>query len=247
VLGVILPESGGTAIGRHAVRGDATDANCNSISCFGVTGVTNGFGYGVYGINTNVNGFAVFSAGRLYAGAPSGSTKAIISEGDIVPQNTNLYKAGQSNFAFSAVYSYSYPNPSDARLKKDVKDLDHGLPELLQLRPVTYRWKDAPDKGTQLGLIAQEVEKILPEVVIRDKDPSGMLAINYPALVPVLIRGIQEQERALRAQEARIQALERARNPITASMVSPNSLPMWLGFGAGPVAWILASRRRRKS
>ena len=56
-------------------------------------------------------------------------------------------------------------NTSDARLKRDVAPLDGALDALLALRPVSYRWKERPDAGKRLGLIAQEVRTVLPEVV----------------------------------------------------------------------------------
>jgi hypothetical protein len=79
---------------------------------------------------------------------------------------------------------------SDRRLKKDIETLSYGLEQLNQLQPVTYRWKDGNDKAVHVGLIAQEVQKIIPEAV--DSSDPDRLGLNYSELVPVLIKAIQE-------------------------------------------------------
>jgi hypothetical protein len=71
---------------------------------------------------------------------------------------------------------------------------------------VTYQWKEGPDRSFQLGLIAQEVQEIIPGVVrstnfVRDEEgnvteePTDRLGMNYAALTPVLIKAIQELQR----------------------------------------------------
>ena len=54
---------------------------------------------------------------------------------------------------------------SDARLKQGISDLNYGLREVMQLRPATWTWKEKPEHGVQLGLITQDVETVLPELV----------------------------------------------------------------------------------
>ena len=81
---------------------------------------------------------------------------------------------------------------SDRRLKRDIATLPHALAKLLQLRGVSYYWND-DNKGTtrQLGLIAQEVEEVFPELVEVGAD--GMNALNYTGLIPVLVESLKEQ------------------------------------------------------
>ncbi len=59
--------------------------------------------------------------------------------------------------------------------------------------PVSYHWKKLDDSRTRLGLIAQEVNQWVPEVVTGDESKE-MLGMNYAELVPVLIKTIQEQQ-----------------------------------------------------
>lgn len=85
---------------------------------------------------------------------------------------------------------------SDARLKKDVNPIEEALQKVNQMRGVTYNWRTEEfpernfEKDMQFGLIAQELEKVIPELVTTDGD--GYKAIEYSHLVPVLIEAIKE-------------------------------------------------------
>ena len=104
----------------------------------------------------------------------------------------------------------AYTNTSDLRLKKNITTLENQLAKVLSLRPTRYQFKDnsnEPDEFT-LGLIAQEVQKIIPEVVtqITDKEEDGMgyLGIAYSELIPVLIGAIQDQQNIIEDQQVKL-------------------------------------------
>jgi trimeric autotransporter adhesin len=92
--------------------------------------------------------------------------------------------------------------PSDARLKQAIKPLNYGLSEVLRLRPVSFEWKDRNDGKLNLGLIAQEVAPVIPEIVEKSKDEAGTMGMNYSALIPVLIKAVQEQQSVIQTQIA---------------------------------------------
>lgn len=84
-------------------------------------------------------------------------------------------------------------SPSDVRWKEHVKTLDNSLDKVNKLRGVSFQWKDkAKGIGKQIGLIAQEVEKIFPEVVSEDNE--GYKSVAYDKLVGVLVEAIKEQQ-----------------------------------------------------
>lgn len=88
---------------------------------------------------------------------------------------------------------------SDARLKKDVEVISNPLGKVGKLRGVTFTRTDTEARGT--GVIAQEVEKVLPEAVSRDD--KGILAVAYGNMVGLLIEAVKELTARVKALEAR--------------------------------------------
>ena len=95
---------------------------------------------------------------------------------------------------------------SDARLKSNIVTLGPTLISLMQLDAKRYTMKADKEQKQKIGLLAQEVQKVFPELVSEDKN--GMLAVNYQALVPVLINALKEQEEQFQNQEASLIELE---------------------------------------
>ena len=83
---------------------------------------------------------------------------------------------------------------SDVRYKKEINTIESALDKIKQLRGVTYEWKNPTlennRNGLQSGLIAQEVELVIPSVV--DTDVDGFKSVQYSHLVPYLIESIKE-------------------------------------------------------
>jgi hypothetical protein len=123
--------------------------------------------------------------------------------GQIIPDADNNWSCGSSARRWTAVYaSNGTVQTSDIRLKKNIHELPYGLSEVLKMRPVAYNWKDNTG-GNKIGLIAQEVRKIIPEVVLGDEAKEN-LGMNYAELVPVLIHAIQEQQNQIDALKKEI-------------------------------------------
>jgi|GEM_PF-2096147 len=110
-----------------------------------------------------------------------------------LPGSDALYTLGSTLRRWTTVHATNGTiQTSDERLKTNIKPLEYGLATVLQYRPVSYSWKnDASSK--KIGLIAQEVDKLTPEVVFHDE----YLGMNYAELVPVLIKAIQEQQKLI--------------------------------------------------
>lgn len=85
---------------------------------------------------------------------------------------------------------------SDIRWKQNIVPLQSSLDKVMQLKPVNFDWRanEFPDlhfsNGTQIGFIAQDVEKVIPEVVTTDNN--GYKGISYERITPVLTGAIQE-------------------------------------------------------
>jgi len=94
---------------------------------------------------------------------------------------------------------------SDARIKTNISTVENALDKVLQLRGVTYQRTDTEDKSTKVGLIAQEVKEVLPEVVTEQTD--GLLSVSYGNMVGVLIEAMKEQQAIIETLEAKIELL----------------------------------------
>jgi len=87
-------------------------------------------------------------------------------------------------------------NDSDERLKKNIKTIESPLKKVLALRGVNYEWKDTTnhDKGLQMGFIAQETIKIIPEVV---SNGGETYAMQYAPITALLVEAIKEQQKEI--------------------------------------------------
>jgi hypothetical protein len=94
-----------------------------------------------------------------------------------------------------SVWATSVTTPSDDHLKKNVGPLVAGLKEVEQLKPVTFEWNNPKDdamKGQHIGFIAQDVEKVLPTVIVTEHNKEQTKGMNYAEVIPVLVKAIQE-------------------------------------------------------
>ena len=104
---------------------------------------------------------------------------------------------------------------SDERLKTDIVDVEDGLLEKLNsVRFVNFKWKADPKSPVQMGVIAQELEKIFPDLVVEDDDAVGTgetyKSVSYGKLNLIAIKAIQEQQALIETLEAKVKALEEA-------------------------------------
>ena len=95
---------------------------------------------------------------------------------------------------------------SDERLKDNIQPLGSTLNKLHQIEAKTYSLKKDEEHTPKIGVLAQEVQAVFPELVNEGAD--GILSVNYQGLVPVLINAINEQQLKMSEQDAKIAALE---------------------------------------
>ncbi|MFD1161834.1 tail fiber domain-containing protein [Hwangdonia seohaensis] len=111
-------------------------------------------------------------------------------------------------FTNGHILAFSYDLPSDRRLKSNIIDLNYGLQTILKLSPVAYNWKNRPEESSKtFGLIAQDVQPIINEIVDVGEDKNKTLSINYTELIPVLIKAIQDQQNIIDNQNKKINNL----------------------------------------
>jgi hypothetical protein len=115
----------------------------------------------------------------------------------------------------SICYTAGFGACSDERYKKNVTQIAGAIDKLDRLRGVSFNWRqdEYPDQEfndkPQLGLIAQEVKEVFPELVMQDNE--GYYSVDYVKLTPVLIEAIKEQQKQIETLSKRIDELEEAK------------------------------------
>jgi len=114
-------------------------------------------------------------------------------------------------------------NDSDRGLKKDIREIDNGLDQVLKLRGVYFTWNDTETRGEgrQVGMIAQEVKEIVPEVVQKKGDYYSIATAN---LVPLLVEAIKEQQKEIDTLKVKQASMEQQQALISALYEKVNML-----------------------
>ena len=94
---------------------------------------------------------------------------------------------------------------SDARLKANIVSLGATLSKLLQIDGKSYTMKKDESEKQKIGLLAQDIEKVFPELV---SESHGVKSVNYQGVVPVLINALKEQDAMMKEQQAEIDKLK---------------------------------------
>src|SRR5690606_20235806 len=115
---------------------------------------------------------------------------------NIFPSVDDTYTLGDGSHRWNEIFCTNATiNTSDANKKTNVEELNYGINDLVRLRPVSYEWIENSN-GRRLGLIAQETNEIMPEIVVQDEQ-TGNWGIRYTELIPVIINSIQQQQQQI--------------------------------------------------
>jgi hypothetical protein len=96
-----------------------------------------------------------------------------------------------------------WTNASDISKKHDIQNINYGLNEVLKLHPVTYQLNGSNTQD--IGFIAQEVKKVLPEIVYGE---DGEMTLSYGQITSVLTKAIQEQQSQIEGQKQLIESVK---------------------------------------
>jgi hypothetical protein len=102
----------------------------------------------------------------------------------------------------------SWTSTSDERLKTDLKPIENAINKVSTLRAVTGRFKTDGEGTSRSFLIAQDVQKVLPEAVSEQDDELKTLGLAYTETIPLLVAAIKEQQTIINELKTRIEALE---------------------------------------
>jgi hypothetical protein len=222
--------SGNTAVGRDALSGPAPSANFNTAFGAGAlpsntTGVNNlALGSNTLMENTSGSNNVAISGGNFLT--TGNNNVDIAAQGVAGESNTIRIGQGQTKTFLAGVFGVTTggvaspvlvdgngqlgTTSSSRRFKRDIRPLESMSEELMALRPVSFRYKRSYVGGPsalQFGLIAEQVAKVYPNLVVygRDGKPS---AVAYQELPALLLTLAQRQQRRVDRQEGKIHTLE---------------------------------------
>jgi hypothetical protein len=190
----------------NAQNGNTTDVGKQGVTPYGATGAGEGFLYA----GTSISIMADTGAGIIKFSAGGNTERMRISAPGYLefpnstfsrPGSTGQYIVGAANGGFYQQDGTNYytvttsgGSTSDATLKKDVQQLENALAKICAVRGVSFEFIEQPlstsDCGTQIGVIAQEIEAQFPEIVVTHEN--GTKAVRYDRLVAPLIEAIKE-------------------------------------------------------
>ena len=203
--------TGTKASGRSSfTSNNNTTASNHASAALGLSTTADNFGMLAIGVN-NASGIGDTTidpdnyGGYFYAdGAYTGTTAGVafvIGNGDLDTSNglagNNPSNAFVVNYDGSATLSGDLTINSDARLKSSIISLGNTLAKLLLIDGKSYTTKTNESKS-KIGLLAQDVQKVFPELVKTTNDKDKTLSVNYQGLIPVLINAIKEQQKQLK-------------------------------------------------
>lgn len=220
-----------TASGAHALTDNTTGINNTAIGSSAL--VDNSIGSDNVAIGRGAGLFATTGSNNIYLGA---NVLGVAGEANIM----YLGKQGtQTKTIVAGIRGTTTVNPdaipvmidsagqlgtvsSSRRFKEDIRDMADTSRRLFQLRPVTFRYKQAYGDGSkpvQYGLIAEEVAEAFPELAVRDAN-GDVETVHYETLNALLLNELQKQQKDVRRQEDELrqqrQHLQRQRERIEA-------------------------------
>jgi hypothetical protein len=204
-----------TALGRHALGRTQGDQN---------TGL--GFFAGLNLSDDGTNNIYIGNAGPVPIGTESNTirigtqTATIVTVGNPpfeshpMPAHTATFIAGISGTAINGRPVMINANgrlgtaPSSARFKEEIKPMDKASEAILALKPVMFRYKKEVDaeRTPQFGLVAEQVEKVNPDLVTRDPDGKAF-TVRYEAVNAMLLNEFLKEHRQVQEQQKEIDVL----------------------------------------
>ena len=138
------------------------------------------------------------ATGHYLAGIPSGTPNCLPLTSSLWTKTASVIKpipASATIETSGTVKAGSFLYRSDRRHKEQISRLQNTLTDIQQLNGYRFTFKDTQEEA--LGLIAQEVEEVFPELVTNDAE--GYKHVDYAALVPVLLEALKEQQTQIEA------------------------------------------------
>jgi len=182
-------------------------------SGMGVYGYATGSnGRGVYGLATGQDGCGVYG----HAGYGFGGTFDSFGMGGVGVSGSAPNTLGKGVVGIGNAYDFyadgpgtDYGSTSSIRWKNDIRPIDEPLEKVMALRGVYFNWDAEHGGGHDVGMVAEEVGKVLPEIVEYEENGIDATGMDYSKLTPLLVEAVKELKKENDLLKQRIEVLER--------------------------------------
>lgn len=158
---------------------------------------------GVHTNDNNVNGGL-----RINIGSGGNATADyMFSDFAFYPVASQAKDLGRNSNFWRNFYFVSAFTPSDERLKKNIVPITRGLQTLQDFKMYEYNYIFEDQKRVHYGFMAQELQKLLPQLISIGEDDQKTLSINYIETIPIIIKAVQEQQELINTQNQKIDKL----------------------------------------
>jgi hypothetical protein len=145
---------------------------------------------GLAGLAIFMNFNRAADAAYLGSGMPPGSANQTLYYNEGWAATSSLLNDGTDITASGDITADAFIYASDVNLKENIATLENSLDKVISLEGVSFTWKD--NGKTEIGLIAQDVEKVVPELVVTGNN--DLKAVKYGNIVALLIEAVKEQQ-----------------------------------------------------
>ena len=217
---------GNSAVGSQALYDNTTGYLNDAIGYLALNHNTTGFSTVAIGVEAGFN--QTTGHDNIYISHSGAAAEIGVTRIGTPGTQTSAYIAGieNSHVTGSAVYVTSGGQlgvlASSERYKTAIAPMGSNMAKLEQLRPVTFKLKTDAKGTLQYGLIAEEVAKVYPELVIRDQN-GRIDGVRYDELAPILLNEVQKQQQTIAAQAAQLRDMQQQLTEIRAALLQqPN-------------------------
>src|SRR5262249_34763094 len=202
--------NGNTAVGQGALSHNDTGSMNTAMGRFALDSVNTGSGNVALG---NSAGTAVSTADNVIAVGTAGQN---VSNSCFIGHIFGETSSGGVGVVVNSDGKLG-TNASSRRFKKEIKPMDKASEAILALEPVTFRYKSDSANIPQFGLIAEEVEKVNPDLIARDKN-GEIYTVRYEAVNAMLLNEFLKEHRHVQQQDATIARLQKQVETLTAGL-----------------------------
>ena len=189
-----IDSSGNVGIGNTSPQADLHIGSTQSVH----SDFTSAFGSSKFFVHNGNNGGGAFmqqgtgAPNLILFGKDTGNTAVVFYNSDM---NTSQSSVGSITTTSSAT---AFNTSSDYRLKEDLQDFA-GLDMVSKIPVYDFKWKT--DRSRGYGVMAHELEQVLPQAVTGEKDAEEMQSVDYSKIVPLLVKSIQELKERIKQLE----------------------------------------------